>query len=104
MIIYKEVQTKKEYRELMEEILIETHGFVVKFPQITMYKSIFDQLYDIKNTIIIQQKELDEDEIDERYNLGGIVSKNFDSENELYARKLEDIFGAASEYYTLPEN
>ncbi|MGY4385171.1 hypothetical protein ACVWYN_002207 [Pedobacter sp. UYP24] len=100
--MYKEVKTKKEYRDLMEYMLTETGSLIVRFPQIGIYKSIFDQLQDIKKTIIVEKKELDEDETDERYNLGGMISKNFNSETELYARKLEDLFGAASEYYKLP--
>lgn len=99
---YQEVETKKEFRDLIEEMIKETANLILRFPQIEMYQSIYDQLQDIKYTIIVNKKELTEDEVDERYTIGAIVTNNFDSEKELYARKLEDIFGAACEYFELP--
>lgn len=67
-----------------------------------MYLSILNQLIAI-NRQIANSIRLTDDQINEKYSLGAIAVKNFDSEKELYGRKLEDAFGALFEYWDLPD-
>jgi len=99
---YKEVTTKTEYRELLDNLKEETKKLVDKFPEITIYKSIYNQIIDIIKRI--NNKEiLSEQEIYQQYSIGAIAVKNFDCDKDIYGRKLQDAFGALFEYWNLPE-
>lgn len=100
---YKEVETQKEYRLLLDDIMKESKELVRKFPEVIMYKSILDQVLDIYE-VIKKNKKLSEDQIYSRYTLGNMAVKNFDTEHELYGRKLEDIFGGLFEYFDMPSS
>ncbi|MBL4746853.1 MAG: hypothetical protein JKY08_10850 [Flavobacteriaceae bacterium] len=99
---YIEVKTKKEYIILLNELLKETKDLTNRFPSLSIYLSIENQIIDIID-IIEKKQRLSDNDIYKRYTLGAIAVKNFDSKKEIYGRKLEDIFGALFEYWNMPE-
>ena len=99
---YKEVQTKREYRDLLYSLRIESKKLSERFPTILIYKSIYDQISDIINNLDNNIVFSDE-QIYSRYSIGAIAVKNFDCDNEIFGRKLQDAFGTLFEYWNLPE-
>ncbi|WP_346985765.1 hypothetical protein [Chryseobacterium sp. POE27] len=81
---YKEVTTQKEYKNLLNELSVESKNFADKYPQVPIYKSIYNQINDIKNTIS-NNIRLSENEIYERYSIGAIAIKNFDCDQKFLA-------------------
>ena len=100
---YREVDNKKDFVKLVQETLTETYELKNKFPDILIYKSIYNQLCDIEEKFIVKKEFLSDNEIFKRYSLGAIAVKNFDDTVEIYARKLEDIFGSLFSYDKMPE-
>lgn len=100
---YKEVETQREYRELLTAVLEETQLLINDLQSVVLYKVIFKEVSDI-NELIAKKKKLSEEQIYKRYTIGSIAVKNFDSENDLYSLKLQDIFGGLFEYYDLPKS
>ncbi|QNK64751.1 hypothetical protein H7F33_09845 [Pedobacter sp. PAMC26386] len=98
---YQEVKTQKEYRELLYSVLKETQILINNFPDAAIYKIIQEEVSDILN-IIENRGKLSEDEIYERYTIGKIAEKSFDSEKDHYKLKLQDVFAALFEYENLP--
>ncbi|TWP28384.1 hypothetical protein ETU08_09065 [Apibacter muscae] len=99
---YKEVNTKKEYNLLILKVKKETEKLFYKYPEITIYKIILDQLIDIISSLKSNKKFTD-NEIYKRYNLGAIAVKNFDCDEDLYGRELQDIFGGLFDYHQMPD-
>ncbi len=97
-------RTKSKYNKIIAEAILETKALMEKFPEISMYKSIYDQIVDIQDQIIIKKIIFTEAEIFDRYSLGSIAVKNFDIENDEFAQKLSDIFGGSIDYSTMSEN
>jgi len=97
---YIEVQTQKEYKDLLESMLKETTDYLSRHPEIALYHSISSQIADIIH-IIDKNIVLQEQQIYERYSLGAIATKNFDCKNDLYGRKLQDIFGGLFDYWNM---
>lgn len=100
---YKEVATKREYRGLLNSLAYETRELMNKFPEIAIYNSIYDQIINILEEIN-SGEALSEHDIYQRYSIGAIATKNFDCEEDIYGRKLQDAFGALFEYWNLPES
>lgn len=96
-------RTQTKYNKTIEEVILESKLLVKKFPEITMYESIYNQVLDIKMQIITNKMIFTELEISNKYNLGAIAVKNFDLENEEFAQKLSDIFGGSIDYHTMPK-
>jgi hypothetical protein len=96
-------RTKAKYRQIVEETLVQTKASLERFPLIGMYKSIYNQIVDIKENIIDKNIRFSEDDMQQRYTLGAIAVKNFDLEHEEYGQRLSDIFGGADEYFDSPE-
>lgn len=99
---YKEVNTKKEYNNLLSELSIESKSLADKYPEISIYKSIYNQIIDIES-MISNNIKLSENDIYKKYSIGAIAVKNFDCENDIFGRKLQDLFGALFEYWDMPE-
>ena len=97
---YIEVNTKKAYKDLLKSMLKETNDYLTRFPELTLYHSISSQIADIIH-VIDENIVLEEQQIYDRYSLGAIATKNFDAQNELYARKLQDIFGGLFDYWDM---
>jgi hypothetical protein len=96
-------RTKERYKQIISDTLIISKKFVEKFPDITMYESIHNQILDIKKEIVEKEIVFTEDEIYSRYNLGAIAAKNFDLEHDEFAQRLSDIFGGSMDYNTMIE-
>jgi len=100
---YKEVNTKKEYNNLLNELSIESKILTDKYPEISIYKSIHNQIDDIQN-MIHNNIKLSENDLSKKYSIGAIAVKNFDCEKDIFGRKLQDLFGALFEYCNMPES
>lgn len=72
------------------------------FPNLTIYSNIYNQLKDIHKEIIEEKKMFTKTKVFDRYTLGTIAVKNFDSENDPYAIKLMYIFGLSYKFSQLP--
>lgn len=101
-MIYKEVSTKKEFCNLLEQVIAETKSLKVKNPSVSLYTSIYNQLIDIKEHVIVRGISFSRDQVKKRYNIGPLAVKNFDDNIDIYARKLEDIYGSIDEYKDYP--
>ena len=96
-------RTKKYYREIVDLAIEETQKLLEISPEIAMYRSILNQLIDIKHTIIEQCKVFAVMELYRKYSLGLIAAKNFDEATDEYAQKLIDSYGGAFDYYDMVE-
>ncbi|QNK61051.1 hypothetical protein H7F33_10685 [Pedobacter sp. PAMC26386] len=101
--MYKRVTTKKEYRNVIQETLLETEKLISKFPELSIYQDIRSQIMLIKEDVLIKQLRMTLFEIIDKYTLGAIAVKNFDLEHDPYAQKLSDIAGLSCKYFDLPE-
>ena len=95
-------RTKKYYREIVDLAIEETQKLLEISPEIVMYRSILNQLIDIKHTIIEQCKVFSVMDLYRKYSLGLIAVKNFDEATE-YAQKLVDPYLSACYYYAMVE-
>lgn len=100
---YKEVNTKKEYKDLLNELGRESKILADKYPEISIYKSIYNQIADIQS-MIHHNIKLSENELYNKYSIGTIAVKNFDCEEDIFGRKLQDVSGALFEYWDMPES
>ena len=100
--MYKRVETKAEYEQTMEEALAKTQLLMQRFPEMGIYKTINEQLLKIRKEVIVEKIRMTPFEMIDRYQLGGIVAKNFDLEKEEYAQMLSDLTGLAYKYADLP--
>lgn len=96
-------RTKKYYREIINIVTEETNILKKMSPDIRIYLSIYNQLIDIQDKIIVNSIVFSEEELYNRYTLGAIAVKNFDLDNDEYAQKLSDSFGGTFDYYQMPE-
>ncbi len=95
--------TKKYYKEIVNETINETKSYLIKFPDVTIYRVIYNQIMDIKINVIEKGIVFTQDEVFKRYNLGAIAIKNFDVEFNEYGQKLSDISGGSYRYWGLPD-
>lgn len=96
-------RTKKYYREIVDLAIEETKNLMEMSPKVAIYASIYNQLVDIKQNIIEENKVFSRFELYKRYSLGMIVVKNFDENADEYAQKLIDSYGGAFDYDKMPE-
>lgn len=87
------ISTKSEYRKVIDETLLETRELIQRFPELQIYKSIYDQILQIREDVLVRNLKMTLFEIIDKYTLGGIAVKNFDLEHDIYAQKLSDIAG-----------
>ena len=72
-------------------------------PKVAIYASIYNQLVDIKQNIIEENKVSPDSNYIKRYSLGMIAVKNFDENADEYAQKLIDSYGGTFDYNKMPE-
>lgn len=72
-------------------------------PKVAIYASIYNQLVDIKQNIIEENKVFSRFELYKRYSLGMFAVKNFDENADEYAQKLIDSYGGTFDYNKMPE-
>ena len=70
-------RTKKYYREIVNLAIEETKNLMEMSPKVAIYASIYNQLVDIKQNIIEENKVFSRFELYKRYSLGMIAVKNF---------------------------
>ena len=96
-------RTKKYYREIVNLAIEETKNLMEMSPKVAIYASIYNQLVDIKQNIIEENKVFSRFELYKRYSLGMIAVKNFDENADEYAQNLIDIYGGTFYYNKMPE-
>lgn len=92
--------TKKYYKEIVEKaILIAKEGYDC-FPNNSINISFYNQLLDIKNSVINNNEIYTKEEAYKKYPMAVIVTKNFiGEEGETdYAKMLKDIVWGVSLY------
>jgi hypothetical protein len=89
--------TKKYYQEIVEKALAIAKEEYEKSPDIPMNITLYNQLLDIKKTVISEHKVYTEDEADQKYSLGIMAIRNFD-----YKDMLVDIAFGISLYPGMP--
>lgn len=99
---YQEVKTKKEYLNLLDKVREESRILAERNPSMKIYESIFNQLSDVKR-LLDSNHIFSESEIYTRYSFGAIAVKNFDCDNELYGRELQDLFGGLFDFAQMPK-
>ena len=98
--------TKKYYREILEKVIVQAKQDYQKYPEIPLNASIYNQLLDIKKTVVEQRVIYTEEESRKKYPLGIMVVRNFDGYLDMdwnYPKQLIDIAGGVSKYSTMPE-
>ncbi|MCQ4141562.1 immunity protein Tsi6 family protein [Chryseobacterium sp. EO14] len=95
---------KKSYRDNLNLAIHKTEELIKLSPEIPMYQSIYRQLLDINEKIIKNTTVFSENELYKRYFLGHLAVKNFDYENDEYAKLLIDIFGGVFDYHASSES
>ncbi len=95
---------RQVYRDTLNLATQKTEELMKLFPEISMYKSIYNQLLDIDEKLIKNNIVFSENELYKRYSLGHLAVKNFDYENDEYAKLLIDIFGGAFDYHVSSES
>ena len=98
--------TKQYFREILFSALEKAKNDYLLSPDIPLNISIYNQLLDIKKTVIDENKIYTEKESREKYPLGVMVVRNFDGYLEQdwdYPKKLIGIAGGVSRYPTMPE-
>ncbi|APW33465.1 immunity protein Tsi6 family protein [Prevotella intermedia] len=95
--------TKSYYRWIIEQAIIETEELMQMSPTIIIYKSIYNQLVDLRTKIVLNNTMVSKFDLYRMYSLGSIAAKNFDLENDEYAQKLSDSYSGAFDYHSMPE-
>lgn len=92
-------ETKSYYNRILNETIEIIDKYYVRTSE-PIFKNILYQLLDIKKNVVETPVLLNSDDIDDRYTLGCIATKNFDYDKELQER-LIDIFSGACDYQFL---
>lgn len=106
-IVYKSLQyfldknTKNSYELFLNEVICFIESIMPKVSDY-LYKMIYDQLVDIRLNIVNSSTLRDYDEINERYNLGGLAIRNFDDDDD-FRTILVNILRGALYYSQLPD-
>ena len=95
-------KTQKEYDQLCDETMAYFKKIMNDYPQITMYKSIYVQIWMIKKDLS-ENVRLDRVKDFQKYSLGAIAAKNFD-EGDVYGDAIGTIDAMAFIYFYMPED
>lgn len=98
---FLENETKLNYDIFLNKVIGLIEDIMAKVDDY-LYKIIYDQLIDIRLNVINSNVLKDYDEINERYNLGGLAIKNFEENDELRII-LVNVFRGALHYSEFPE-
>jgi hypothetical protein len=97
-------RSKEYYRKILEQALQQAEQEYRQAPHSALNESFFNQLTDIKKTVIEQGVVYTEAEADKRYPLGVMAIRNFDGDYDWdYPKKLVDISSGVSQYQQMPE-
>ena len=95
--------TRSYYRSIINRAIEETKELMEMSPQIVMYRSIYNQLLDLRTKVVENHVVISKSELFGRYSLGTIAVKNFDAEHDEYAQRLCDSYSGALDYDRMPE-
>ncbi|WP_300685983.1 hypothetical protein [Chryseobacterium sp.] len=98
--------TKKYYREIVEKALAQAKEEYEQFPNDPMNISFYNQLVDIKKTVIEDHAVYTEEEAYQKYPMAVMVVRNFLGEeaDTEYANRLQDAVWGISLYPAMMEN
>lgn len=98
--------SKSYYREILNKALDQAKVEYESSPNISLNESIYRQLVDIKQSVIVKTQIFTEEESRNRYSLGVLVVRNFDGYLDSdwdYPKMLIDIAAGVSRYPKMPE-
>lgn len=98
--------TKKYYREIVEKALTQAKEEYEQFPNSSLNISFYNQLMDIKKTVIEDHEVYTEEEAYQKYPMAVMVVRNFLGEeaDSEYANMLQDAVWGISLYPAMMEN
>ncbi|BAP32285.1 uncharacterized protein CHSO_3248 [Chryseobacterium sp. StRB126] len=97
--------TKKYYHEIVGKALLQAKEEYERSPDTPMNISFYNQLLDIKKTVIDHNEVYTKDEAYKKYPMAVMITRNFVAEeaNIDYANMLKDIVWGISLYPTMIE-
>ena len=97
--------TKKYYREIVGKALLQAKEEYEQSPDTSLNISFYNQLLDIKKTVIDNNEIYTKEEAYQKYPIAVIIARNFLAEeaNTDYANMLKDIVWGISLYPTMVE-
>lgn len=90
--------TKKYFREIVVDALVQAEKEYNLNSDNALSQSFFNQLKDIKATVIEQNVGYTEDEAFKRYPMGVMAMRNFEDDERDYPKQLSDIVWGISRY------
>lgn len=96
-----ETPSKQEYRQYLNETISFVEELLAKTP-FELYEEILAELRDIKSYVVDYPIISGWDQVNERFSLGSIATKNLEEGTELRDR-LCDVFAGATEYAEMKE-
>lgn len=97
--------TKSYFREILDDALSQAKKEYEDSPNIPINQSIYNQLVDIKKTVVVDNHIYTEEESRKKYPLGVMVIRNFEGyldQDWDYPKKLIDIAAGISRYPLMP--
>lgn len=98
------IMTKSYFRKILDDALSQAKKEYENSPNIPINQSIYNQLMDIKKTVVEENHVYSEDEANGKYFIGIQAIRNFDGyDNFPYKDMLIDIDYGIPLYPTMPE-
>jgi hypothetical protein len=98
------VMTKSYFKKILNESIIEAKEEHNIAPNISLNESIYNQLIDIKKTVVDEGFVYNEEESAHKYPLGVMAVRNYGEYDEWdYPKKLVDISWGISQYPLMKE-
>lgn len=97
--------SKEYYIEILNNALARAKEDYENFPKVPIHISFYNQLIDIKKTVVDESKIYTRDEAYDKYPMAVTVNRNFLGKegNTDYAKMIKDIVWGISLYPTMPE-
>ena len=98
------IMTKNYYQKILNEAINRAKQEYESIPNLSFNESIYNQLVDIKKTVVDENYAYTEAEADKKYPLGVMAIRNFDGYDKFeYKDMLVDISYGISRYPTMSE-
>lgn len=95
--------TKRYFKEILNDALVQAENEYKINPNNALSQSFFNQLKDIKKTVIEQNLVYTEEEAYKRYPMSVMAMRNFDDDERDYPKKISDIVWGISYYPQMQE-
>jgi hypothetical protein len=94
------INNKSDFKKVLEQVIAQTSQFMEEYPEIGIYKNIYQQLHFIWKVIFEEKRKPKEEEFD-AIMIGNMAVKNFENDYPEYGRKLEELDYYFEHYETL---